>query len=311
VLLFSDSQYESREEWNPRNDERYWVPQPFDPDAAVEWIAGRDLVTGKPVFAPAACCLMWYPFSPEEAEFARADTIGCASGSTFSAALAGALLEIIERDSLAIWWYSRARRPGMVLESFEHGPLLLLAEQLRRMGRKLHLLDITTDLGIPTYAAVAPRHDGTEPVFAAAAHPSPAVAAWKAASEASQIITYVLHKRSADAELVSWIRQATTLSQPYLTPFERKEAPPEPPEMDAGEQCVWCVLKLKDLGLRPVEINLTRKDVSLHTVRALVPGLRHIWNRRAPGRLYEVPLRLGWIEERLEEDGLNSICCMI
>jgi ribosomal protein S12 methylthiotransferase accessory factor len=43
----------------------------------------------------------------------------------------------------------------------------------------------------------------------------------------------------------------------------------------------------------------------------VVPGLRHIWNRRAPGRLYDVPIKMGWLTEPLSEQALNPIRCMI
>jgi ribosomal protein S12 methylthiotransferase accessory factor len=42
-------------------------------------------------------------------------------------------------------------------------------------------------------------------------------------------------------------------------------------------------------------------------VRALVPGLLHCCPRFAPGRLYDVPVALGWLERRRAEDELNPI----
>jgi len=42
-------------------------------------------------------------------------------------------------------------------------------------------------------------------------------------------------------------------------------------------------------------------------VKVVVPGLRHFWPRYAPGRLYEVPVKMGWLEKPLREDELNPI----
>jgi ribosomal protein S12 methylthiotransferase accessory factor len=39
--------------------------------------------------------------------------------------------------------------------------------------------------------------------------------------------------------------------------------------------------------------------------KVIVPGLRHFWARFAPGRLYDVPVRLGWLDAPTPEDGLN------
>lgn len=79
--------------------------------------------------------------------------------------------------------------PAVRLESFDDPQLLTAAESLRAIGRRLYLLDCTTDFGIPVYVSVAPRLDGSGLLFASAAHPSPRVAAWKAASEAAQVWT--------------------------------------------------------------------------------------------------------------------------
>jgi ribosomal protein S12 methylthiotransferase accessory factor len=39
----------------------------------------------------------------------------------------------------------------------------------------------------------------------------------------------------------------------------------------------------------------------------VVPGLRHFWARFAPGRLYDVPVRLGLLPAALEETALNPV----
>jgi hypothetical protein len=39
----------------------------------------------------------------------------------------------------------------------------------------------------------------------------------------------------------------------------------------------------------------------------VVPGLRHFWARFAPGRLYGVPVRLGWRERPAAEGELNPV----
>jgi hypothetical protein len=42
-------------------------------------------------------------------------------------------------------------------------------------------------------------------------------------------------------------------------------------------------------------------------LKVIVPGLRHFWARFAPGRLYDVPVRLGWLPQPLAEEQLNPI----
>jgi len=37
----------------------------------------------------------------------------------------------------------------------------------------------------------------------------------------------------------------------------------------------------------------------------IVPGLRHFYRRYGPGRLYDVPVKLGWLERPLAESELT------
>ncbi len=48
------------------------------------------------------------------------------------------------------------------------------------------------------------------------------------------------------------------------------------------------------------------QDVGLPVVKVIVPGMRQIWARFAPGRLYDVPVRLGWLKKPLQENQLNQ-----
>jgi oxazoline/thiazoline synthase len=46
-------------------------------------------------------------------------------------------------------------------------------------------------------------------------------------------------------------------------------------------------------------------------VRVVVPGLRHPWKRLAPGRLYDVPVKLGWLDKPRAEPEMNPLVCFI
>src|SRR5262249_20069333 len=145
IQLFSESQYDSRDDWNSSADELFRVPERFDSAADVDWLQAHRLgVADEVILVPAACCLMWYEFRPGEAEFARADTVGCAAAPTLDAAITHGLLEWVERDALAIWWENRIRRPALRLESFGNLDLLSVQRGLEAIDRTLVLLDCTT-----------------------------------------------------------------------------------------------------------------------------------------------------------------------
>jgi ribosomal protein S12 methylthiotransferase accessory factor len=54
-------------------------------------------------------------------------------------------------------------------------------------------------------------------------------------------------------------------------------------------------------------LDQTRPDIGLPVVKVIVPGLRHFWPRLAPGRLYDVPVAMGWLSEPLRERDLCPI----
>ena len=75
--------------------------------------------------------------------------------------------------------------------------------------------------------------------------------------------------------------------------------------LDTREQVTRCVgiAKRKDLDF--LVLDQTRPDIGVPVVRVIVPGLRHFYRRFAPGRLYDVPVKLGWRDRPLSENELN------
>ena len=64
---------------------------------------------------------------------------------------------------------------------------------------------------------------------------------------------------------------------------------------------------LRGKGLEMIVLDHTRPDIGFPVARVVVPGLRHFWARFAPGRLYDVPVEMGWRDRPLAEGDLNPI----
>ena len=58
-------------------------------------------------------------------------------------------------------------------------------------------------------------------------------------------------------------------------------------------------------GLDFMVLNQTRPDVEVSVVRVIVPGLRHFYRRFAPGRLYDIPIKLGLRDQPMPENELT------
>jgi thiazole/oxazole-forming peptide maturase SagD family component len=305
ILLFSNRQYGMRNEYNGKSA-RYYVPEPYDDRQPIEWLRGIALASGRQIWVPAACCLTHYRFANGRAHFARMDASGTASGRTFSDALLSALHESIERDALAIWWYNRVRRPQVRLSLLENSSLRKITKAFDRLGRSLLVLDITTDLQIPAYVAVTADRDGRKPVFASCAHIMPRVAIERAITEAA-LNWFIASKNPMDEGIREWFKTARLAEHTYLMPLGYS-CPPTESAATSDQQVDVLIGRLVQAGLSPVAVDLTRNDTMLTTVRAVVPGLRTFTPTLAAGRLYDLPVQLGWQKKRLDEHELNPVC---
>ena len=52
---------------------------------------------------------------------------------------------------------------------------------------------------------------------------------------------------------------------------------------------------------------MSRPDIEMKVVRVIVPGLRAFPARFGEGRLYDVPVRMGWRDKPIKESELNPI----
>jgi ribosomal protein S12 methylthiotransferase accessory factor len=77
--------------------------------------------------------------------------------------------------------------------------------------------------------------------------------------------------------------------------------------LDTREQALACVDVAKRAGLDFLVLDQTRPDIETPVVRVIVPGLRHFYRRFAPGRLYDVPVKLGLRDQPILESELNPL----
>jgi ribosomal protein S12 methylthiotransferase accessory factor len=319
-LLFSDRQYRERGARNRTGAGFGFIPVPFDPEAGVEWSPAWSLTRREVRYLLTAFCYYDYP-QPPERTYCLACSNGNAAGNTLEEAVLQGFLELVERDGVALWWYNRVRRPGVDLDSFGEPYLGRVRAFLHQHGREFWALDLTADLGIPVFASVCRRTDGPpeQIMLGFGAHLDPRVALLRAVTEMNQMLTSPLLEAdgkgpgdpSADPETAHWLRTATTANQPYLLPAEG------PPRTAASYRYAWaddvtedvraCQVLVERAGMEMLILDQTRPEVGLPVAKVVVPGLRHFWARFAPGRLYDVPVGLGWLPRPLAEEELNPV----
>lgn len=318
LVHYSDEQYAHRDEWNARqHSELQIVAGRLPQDREVDWTTVWPLLGGEPRYVPTAYCYYGHPdIADWDTFFCSGDSNGQGAGNTLEEALAQGLFELVERDGVAIWWYNMLRVPEVDLDSFEDAWIDQVQREYDAKGRDVWALDLTTDVGIPVFVAVSARREGPEDlIFGFGAHLEPALAMTRAFSELNQFLPAVRRDEHGEFELdepeaLEWWATATLASEPHLVPdpsVPRKRLSdfPDRGGDDLGEDLRTAVGLLHEIGLEAYAVDQSRPDIELRTAKVLVPQLRHFWRRLGPGRLYDVPVRMGRLAEPLREDQLN------
>lgn len=114
---------------------------------SLDWVTGVDLLTGQDRLVPSVMVHLRPPVAPVESFWLPIST-GCAVHRTYESAVLGALLELVERDAIAMTWLRRRRLPVLAGECLDDVARELIGWAAER-GIVTHLFDATTDVGIP------------------------------------------------------------------------------------------------------------------------------------------------------------------
>ncbi|MFI9809872.1 TOMM precursor leader peptide-binding protein [Streptomyces sp. NPDC052301] len=318
--LYSERQFAERAEWNKRDSHFHRVCDPFDPTARIEWTPVWSLTRQEHRYLPTGTLFYGYPFRPGQV-FSSADSNGNAAGTCLEDAALQGFMELVERDAVAIWWYNRLRFPGIDLDSFGEPYFTRWQQRYREHHRETWVLDITSDLGIPTAVAVSRRTD--KPVedilISFGSHFDMKIAISRALTEMNQFLPAVLPIKSdgtgayafPDPDQHRWWRTATVENQPYLVPAAvalRTAADyHDPSGTDLREDLLLAQRTVEAHGMEMHVLDQTRPDIGLPVVKVVVPGMRHFWPRYGAGRLYDVPVRTGMLAAPTPESDLNPI----
>jgi ribosomal protein S12 methylthiotransferase accessory factor len=309
--------------------------RPFRRDSPVCWARGTALLTGEPTLVPASMVHVPFHFlsSRPDTPIGQPISTGLACGASWEDAVLSGLCEAIERDAFTLTWQARMARPRIdrsTLPAEVH-------DRMRRfddVGLRVELMDITTDIAVPTMLAFATGDAPTSPAVtvAAAADPSPEIAAVKTLEELAHTRKYsrqllqctppvAVDVENEHPEVVdqrSHLRfYGPQTSRPYAqfawsSPQLRSFPRGHGAVADDRTPLAHAVAAVAAVGLEPIAFDLTTPDVrelGLHVARVVVPGLHPLFmghrNRALGGtRLYGVPQLLGF--DGLEPGGHDN-----
>lgn len=319
VLLYSQKQYAHRHEWNAQLDAPFnLVTDPFDEDIRIQWTPVWSLTNNRAKYIPSAYCYYGHP--DMHYFFCGSDSNGCAAGNTPEEAILQGFLELAERDAVAMWWYNRLRYPGVDLASFNTPYFQQLQAFYAQINRSLWVLDLTSDLGVPTFVAVSGRlnREVEDIVVGFGAHLDASIAIMRALTEANQFLPSVMMENpdgttryTLDKGAIKWFQTAKMATEHYLLPDDKRPFRTAADyrnmtSADLSHEVMTCVEMARRVGLETFVLDQTLPDIGLNVFRVIVPGIRHFWRRLAPGRLYDVPVRMGWLAAPVAEEDLNA-----
>ncbi|HUH79441.1 MAG TPA: YcaO-related McrA-glycine thioamidation protein [Methanoregula sp.] len=256
------------------------LPEGALTDRFTSWYQGFDIVDDKKVWVPAYA--VFHPVPPRHRGPFRTSTNGLASGNTIEEAVFHALAEVIERDAWSL--VEATRDTGPVVTGIDDPVILDMQKRFFDAQVEVTVRDITSDIGIPTIAAVADDvllKDPSLLTIGIGTHTSARIAVLRALTEVAQSRLTQIHGAREDTTIADlrkrigydrakringyWFRNNGSVQYRDI------------PSTDTDDfltdiRNLLAALKSKGLD-RVIVVDLTREEIGIPVVRVIVPGL--------------------------------------
>jgi putative methanogenesis marker protein 1 len=256
------------------------LPNSTDPDRLMSWTEGFDIVNNREVLLPAHA--VFHPLPPNYRGPFRTNTNGLASGNTFEEAVFHALSEVIERDAWSL--VEACRDTGPCVTGVTDPAILEMQEKFKKAQVEVLVRDITSDIGIPTMAAVSDDVLLKDPALLTigiGTHTSARIAVMRALTEVAQSRLTQIHGAREDTTLAElrkrmgydrakringyWYRDNGSVDYSSIGSSDTD---------DFKKDIENIIGALKKQGMDQVIIvDLTREEIGVPVVRVVVPGL--------------------------------------
>lgn len=300
-----------------------------DPGGPMRWVRGWSFTRNRPVYVPAVQVWLKNPVESMAERFVHPVSTGCAAHSDPAAAVVNGILEIVERDAIALTWLQRLRLPRLEFDPAELAPeFRAFVERGSSPHLRTQLYDATTDLGIPVIYGVQLADDDRviAQLVAATAELDPGKGIAKLYREASSLRIALRHMAKAaekdaatasgtpmaEEDIVSVVDGALLsgpLSQRHRFDFLLEgDRPvhglrdlPRAPSEEPLPALAWLLSRLHARGCEVIGVDLTTDEaaqVGATVVRMLIPELMplsfvHRARYLAHPRLYAAPAAMG------------------
>lgn len=256
------------------------LPEGAMTDRFMSWYQGYDIVNNETVWVPAFA--IFHPVPPRHRGVFRTNTNGLASGNTIEEAVFHALSEIIERDAWSLVESTRNTGPAVV--GIDDPVINDMQKKFADAQVEVTIRDITSDIGIPTIAAVADDvllKDPSLLTIGIGTHTSARIAVMRALTEVAQSRLTQIHGAREDTTIADlrkkmgyerakringyWYRDNGTVEYSTIASSDSD---------DFLTDIHNIIVALEKKGLdRVIVVDLTREEIGIPVVRVIVPGL--------------------------------------
>jgi ribosomal protein S12 methylthiotransferase accessory factor len=255
------------------------LPEEADVNRLIPWVEGYDIANDIPIWVPAHA--VFHPLIRYPPLF-RTTTNGLASGNTREEAIFHALMEVIERDAWSL--VEASRNTGLSVVDINDESLTGMQQKFAGAQVEVTIKDITSDIGIPTMAAVADDVLLKDPALLTigiGTHTSARIAVMRALTEVAQSRLTQIHGAREDTTIADlrkkmgydrakrinayWYRDNGHVSYPVIPSYDSD---------DFVKDIRFAIEALNKQGLdRVIVVDLTREEINVPVVRVIVPGL--------------------------------------
>lgn len=313
------------------NDYKDWQKKRFpllnrDPDATRRWVGGYNVTKGKHVYLPAQL-VYWNYLVEGDTYLGECNTSGIAGHFTRDEAIYAALLELIQRDGFMLHWLTNEAPHRIDPETISDRDVRALLSDFKESGVEIHLLDISSDLCVPTCLTIivderGGRHEmhvaagigfNAREIFLSAISECIAVLNWQQYRSGETIeledsyVPFEKHIGHMERLRVWRTKKMIDAIRPFLSgDFVSESVFMRGMTRSDGVDTRLAYLQQNlasrgdryDLYVHEFEHPLLR-EVGFHVVRAIVPALMSLYLAEdmatlGAERLHSVPKALGW-----------------
>lgn len=298
----------------------------------MNWAWGKSLLTGKKILVPAQTVYVPYQYYEGEAFIRSNITTGAAVYTEKNEAIYRGLCEVIERDAFIISYLNKLPLPEVDLENSFGGELNPILKSIKRYNLEAHVLEITTDIPIPTFMTLIIDRTGFGPALTVGNKSDLDVKKAVSGSLVEALKTrpwvyrIMREKKPVSADMndnITTLEHRALLWAPldmikkieFFVGGKKKIINEGEIITDSGKKLEKALAYFKNNNMEVVAVDTTIPEVKKYgfiSFTVISPWLHHMhlqekYKCLAGKRLYEVPVKLGYFDEPKTEEGLNPI----